>query len=105
MTIEKISYQAGSKTFVGALVYDERVSVRRPLMLMAPNWLGVTDEAISRTQLMTQNRYIGFVADMYGDGQVSAGPPEAAVLADGLRADPLERRSRMSAALAALVKE
>ena len=105
MTIEKISYQAGGQTFVGALVYDEQVSVRRPLMLMAPNWLGVTDEAINRTQRMTQDRYIGFVADMYGDGKISAGPPEAAVLADGLRADPLDRRSRMSAALATLVKE
>ncbi len=105
MTIERISYQAGGKTFVGALVYDERVSGRRPLMLMAPNWLGVTDEAINRTAQMTADRYIGFVADMYGDGKVTAGPPEAAEWADGLRADPAERRSRMAAALATLVRE
>lgn len=105
MTVEKIPYQAGGKTFVGALVYDERASARRPLMLMAPNWLGVSDEAIIRTQMMTGSRYVGFVADMYGDGKVSAGRPEAAQLADPLRADPQERRSRMSAALAALVKE
>jgi dienelactone hydrolase len=103
--IERITYRAGGRTFVGALVYDEQVSLKRPLMLMAPNWLGVTDDAISRTRRMTQDRYIGFVVDMYGDGKVSAGPPEAAALADGLRDDPLERRSRMSAALAALVKE
>ena len=105
MAVEKISYQAGGKTFVGALVYDERVSGKRPLLLMAPNWLGVTPEAIERTQMMTGERYIGFVADMYGDGRVSAGPPEAAELADGLRADPKERRLRISAALAALVRE
>ena len=76
MTVEKISYQAGGKTFVGALVHDDRTSGKRPLMLMAPNWLGVTDEAIERTRMMTGERYIGFVADMYGDGKVSAGPPE-----------------------------
>src|SRR5580698_8843019 len=105
MTIEKIKYQAAGKAFIGALVYDERASGKRPLLLMAPNWLGVTDEAISRTQMMVGDRYIGFVADMYGEGKVSAGPPEAAQLADALRAAPLERRSRMSAALAALVKE
>jgi dienelactone hydrolase len=105
MTIERIKYQAGGKTFIGALVYDERVSGKRPLLLMAPNWLGVTPEAIERTQMMTGERYIGFVADMYGDGRVSAGPPEAAGLADGLRADPKERRLRISAALAALEKE
>jgi dienelactone hydrolase len=105
MAVEKISYQAGGKSFIGALVHDDRVSGKRPLLLMAPNWLGVTNEAIERTQMMAGDRYIGFVADMYGDGRVSTGPPEAAELADGLRADPKERRLRISAALAALVKE
>jgi dienelactone hydrolase len=105
MAVEKIKYHSGGKTFVGTLVYDERASGKRPLMLMAPNWLGVTDDAIGRTQMMCGDRYIGFVADMYGDGKVSAGPPESAQLADELRTSPLERRSRMSAALDALVSE
>ena len=84
MTVERISYQAGGKRFVGALVYDERVAGKRPLLLMAPNWLGVTEEAIQRTQTMAGTHFIGFVADMYGDGKVSAGPPESAQLADAL---------------------
>jgi dienelactone hydrolase len=105
VAIERVSYQAGGKTFIGALVYDDKVSGKRPLMLMAPNWLGVTDDAISRTEMMTGSRYVGFVADMYGDGRTSAGPPEAADLADSLRNDPAERRLRITAALAALVSE
>jgi dienelactone hydrolase len=105
VAVEKISYQAGGKTFIGALVYDESVTSRRPLMLMAPNWLGVSEDAIKRTQMMAGSRYVGFVADMYGDGRVSAGPPEAAELADALRANPAERRLRISAALDALVHE
>jgi dienelactone hydrolase len=105
MTVERISYQAGGKRFVGALVYDERGAGKRPLLLMAPNWLGVTEEAIARTQMLAGTRFIGFVADMYGDGKVSAGPPEAAQLADALRADPKERRLRIGAALATLVNE
>jgi dienelactone hydrolase len=105
MTVERISYQAGGKSFVGALVYHERVTGKRPLLLMAPNWLGVTDEAVARTQMMAGSHFVGFVADMYGDGKVSAGPPEAAQLADALRADPKERRLRIGAALSALVGE
>jgi dienelactone hydrolase len=105
VTVERISYQAGGKTFIGALVYDDQVSGKRPLMLMAPNWLGVGEEAIARTQTMCGERYIGFIADMYGDGKVSAGPPEAAELADALRADPRERRLRICAALDTLVRE
>ena len=46
MAVERITYQAGGNSFIGALVYDERTSGKRPLMLMAPNWLGVTDDAI-----------------------------------------------------------
>ena len=105
MTVERISYQANGKSFIGALVYDEQVSGKRPLMLMSPNWLGVSEDAIQRTKMMAGARYIGFVADMYGDGKVSAGPPEAAELADALRANPQERRLRISAALTALVSE
>jgi dienelactone hydrolase len=105
MRTERITYQAGNRQFVGALVYEENTSSKRPLLLISPNWLGVSDEAIKRTQTMVGSRFIGFVADMYGDGKVSAGPPEAAQLADALRADPKERRQRISAALSALVSE
>jgi dienelactone hydrolase len=105
VAVERVSYEAGGKTFTGALIYDDKASGRRPLMLMAPNWLGVTDDAIRRTEMMTGSRYIGFVADMYGEGRVSAGPPEAAELADSLRSDPAGRRLRIAAGLAALVKE
>jgi dienelactone hydrolase len=105
VTIERITYQAGDKRLIGALVYDERTSGKRPLLLMAPNWLGVTDDAIARTQMMAGSRYIGFIADMYGEGKTSNGPPEAAVLADALRNDPDTRRLRVNAALATLVVE
>jgi dienelactone hydrolase len=103
--VERINYTTNGKKFIGALVFDERASGKRPLMLMAPNWLGVTEDAIKRTQMMAGSRYVAFVADMYGDGKVSAGPPEAAELANSLRADPKERRLRIGAALSALVEQ
>jgi dienelactone hydrolase len=105
MTVERITYRAGANAFIGALVYDETTKGKRPLMLVAPNWLGVSNDAIRRTQTMVGSRYIGFVADMYGEGKVSEGPPEAAQLADALRGDPQERRLRIAAALATLVAE
>ena len=74
MAVERITYRANGKNFIGALVHDDRVAGKRPLMLIAPNWLGVSDAAIKRAQMMTGSRYIGFVTDMYGDGKISAGP-------------------------------
>jgi dienelactone hydrolase len=105
MAVERISYQAGNAACTGALVYDGRVSGPRPLLLVAPNWLGVTDHAIERAAAMSGDKYVAFVADMYGGGKIPAGPPEAAPLANGLRADAPERRRRIAAALDTLRSE
>jgi dienelactone hydrolase len=105
VAVERIGYQAGNAVCNGALVYDENVGGRRPLLLVAPNWLGVTDDAIKRAAAMAGSKYVAFVADMYGGGKISAGPPEAATLANGLRADAPERRRRIAGALDALRTE
>src|SRR5450631_2985570 len=72
---------------------------------MAPNWLGVTEESVKRAAGIAGNKYVAFVADMYGGGKIPAGPPEAGPLANGLRADAPERRRRINAALDALRTE
>ena len=105
MTVERIDYQAGSVAANGALVYDERVSGQRPLLLMAPNWLGMTEESIKRAATIAGSKYVVFVADMYGGGKIAAGPPESGPLADALRADAPERRRRITAALDTLRSE
>jgi dienelactone hydrolase len=105
VAVDRISYQAGNAACNGALVYDERISRRRPLLLIAPNWLGVTDDAIRRAAAMAGSKYVAFVADMYGGGKIASGPEEAAALANALRADTPERRRRVGAALNTLRSE
>lgn len=102
MKVERIEYQAGSAAAVGALIYDDTVKAKRPLLLVAPNWLGMSNESIERVKTMAGSKYVAFLADMYGAGKISKGPPEAAELANGLRADAPERRRRITAALEAL---
>ena len=105
MTIESIEYKAGSVAARGSLVYDEKVNGPRPLLLIAPNWLGVSDASNKRAAEMAGSNYIAFVADMYGNGKIPAGPQEAAPLANALRADAPERRRRIVAALETLRAE
>jgi dienelactone hydrolase len=105
VTVERIAYQAGTVRGLGALVYDETITERRPLLLVAPNWLGVTDQAIARAQLMAGQKYVAFVADMYGDGKTCAGPPTAQVWMAAVQADPIEGRKRITAALQTMVEE
>lgn len=102
MTVETVEYWVGSVGCRGTLVYDDKVRQRRPLLLMAPNWLGVTKHAIDRAAEIASDKYIALVADMYGAGKIATGPQDASALANSLRSDTPERRRRICAALEAL---
>ena len=103
MTVETIEYQVGSTHFRGALVADGP-SAGRPLLLVAPNWLGPTEGAVARARTLVAPGYVGFVVDMYGEGRTAAGPPEAMPLAGALRGDPAERRRRILGSLDAFLE-
>jgi len=109
MKVEKIKYTMntgmGALTAEGALVYDDKVSGQRPAVLMAPNWMGLTDAAIERARLVADDRYVVFVADMYGQGTRPADFPAAAALANPLRANAIEQRSRIRSAYDAMIAE
>jgi dienelactone hydrolase len=105
MRAEIIKYPMGALTVEGALIYDENVSGKRPALLMAPNWMGLTNGAIERGRLIAAGRYVVFVADMYGAGTRPANFAEAADLANPLRADAIEQRKRIRAAFEAMIAE
>ena len=105
MATETIKYQAGNVTGHGVLVWDEKVSGKRPLLLVMPNWLGPTPIAIKRAAKMAGDKYVAFVACMYGDGKTSEGPPHSQELMMSVRADRVEGRKRVNAALQTLIAE
>jgi len=102
MSLARVSYTIGRKTFEGAFVLEEKLGPPRPLILMSPNWMGVTIEVIERTRRLLGDKYIGFVVDMCGDGKIASGADEARALATDVRANAAEWRSRMGASLEAL---
>jgi dienelactone hydrolase len=109
MKAEKIKYamksESGALTAEGALVYDETISRKRPAVLVAPNWMGMTEQAIERGKLVAGSRYIVLVADMYGQGTRPADFGQAAALANPLRENAVEQRSRIRAAYDAMIAE
>ncbi len=105
MAVEKIQYQAGNVTGHGALVWNEKVSGKRPLLLVMSNWLGVTDFIVKRAGTMAGDKYVAFVADMYGNGKTSEGPPESMDLMMAVRQDRVEGRKRVKAALDTMIAE
>ncbi len=105
MAVERVQYQAGNVVGHGALVYNEKISGKRPLLLVMPNWLGVTDTIIQRAAKMAGDKYIAFVGCMYGEGKTAEGPPESQELMMAVRSDRVEGRKRVNAALNAMVAE
>ena len=105
MAVERIKYQAGNVTAHGALVWNDKISTKRPLLLVMSNWLGVTDTIIKRAEKMAGDKYIAFVGCMYGEGKTAEGPPESQELMMAVRADRVEGRKRVNAALQAMISE
>ena len=65
----------------------------------------MTDKAVQRGKLVAADRYVVFVADMYG---AATRPPDfdaAAALANPLRADAMEQRKRVKAAFETMIAE
>ena len=105
MVVERIDYQAGSVTGKGALVWDEKIGGKRPLLLVMPNWLGVTENAIRRAQKMASDKYVAFIGCMYGEGKTCEGPPTSMEWMMAVRADRVEGRKRVNAALQTMIAE
>jgi len=105
MKSQTIDYPMGAMSGEGVLVYDETISGRRPALLMAPDWLGVTDRAVERAKLLAGERYVVLVADMYGKGVRPVNFAAAPAHANPLREDAVEQRRRVRAAYDALIGE
>jgi dienelactone hydrolase len=105
VAVERIKYQAGNVMAHGALVWNDKITTKRPLLLVMPNWLGVTETIIKRAEKMAGDKYVALVADMYGEGKTAEGPPESQDLMMAVRADRVEGRKRVNAALQTMIAE
>jgi len=103
VAVETIKYQAGNVMAHGALVWNDKITTKRPLLLVMSNWLGVTDTIIKRAEKMAGDKYIAFVGCMYGEGKTADGPPECEQLMMSVRGDRVEGRKRVNAALQAMI--
>ena len=105
MKVETVKYSASGLACSGALVHDDSVNTQRPLILVAPNWLGVTQDVIGRAKTFAGNRYVAFVADMFGDGKGPKGTENPMEFLKPLIEDAAETRRRIVAAFDAMTKE
>lgn len=99
---EPVSWEHGGTTFDGYLVHDPAEDDVRPGLLMVPNWMGVTDEAVERAKTLAGDDYVILLVDMYGRGVRPANAQEAGKTAGAVYADRPALRGRINTALGVL---
>jgi len=99
----RIPYDIDDMRHSGRLVYDQATGGKRPIVLIGPNFMGVTAEAVERAQMFAAFGYAAFVVDPYGESDQPADHEQAGVRANILRRDPQLHRRRMQAALEAAI--
>lgn len=101
---EPVTYQDGTATMKGFIVYDDAVQGKRPGIIMVHEWWGVTKHVHNEALKFAQQGYTAFIADMYGDGKIADNPNDAGALATLVMNDPKVMEARFNAAQAQLSK-
>ncbi len=68
MRADPVEWKIGETAFSGFVVYDDAAKSLRPGLVMVPNWLGVSDEAVAKAKQIAGEKYVILVADVYGKG-------------------------------------
>ncbi len=63
-----VEWTIGDEAFSGVLVYDDANAIKRPGLVMVPNWMGVGSDAIAMARRVAGDDYVVLVADVYGKG-------------------------------------
>jgi dienelactone hydrolase len=74
---QTVEYKDGDTTLKGYLAYDDATQGKRPGVLVIPEWWGLNDYVKSRAEQLAKLGYVAFVADIYGDGFITADPKVA----------------------------
>lgn len=102
MQSRPVEWKVGDQAFSGVLVYDDANAIKRPGLVMVPEWMGVSDSAVAKAQHIAGNDYVVLVADVYGKDAQPGNDEEAMARVKALYADRRILRARVNKALEVL---
>lgn len=101
---ETVEYKEGDTTLEGVLIYDDSIMNKRPGILIAHQWKGLTDYEKKRGEMLAKLGYVAFAADIYGKGTRPKDVQEASQFAGKYKNDRNLLRKRVQAGLEQLKK-
>jgi len=77
-------YSDNKTTFEGHIAWDDRITGKKPGVLVAPSFRGQSVFENEKAEALAALGYVGFAIDIYGKGIRARNPEEAQQLMDGL---------------------
>lgn len=99
ITHESLVYQVDGTTFESRLVFDSDIKSPRPGLVMAPNWMGISEGAERIATAVASQGFVVLLADLYGQSVRPSNADEALAAMMPLKNDRGLLRTRMNAAL------
>jgi len=81
---EKYIYQIDGTNYEGYLSWDNEISGKRPVVLIAPTFRGQSGFEIVKAEELAGLGYLGFAIDLYGQGRRASTPEVATMLMNEL---------------------
>ena len=97
---EAVTYSADGTTFKSFVTYDENKKGPRPVVLIVPEWWGLTSYPRMRAKMLAELGYFAMAVDMYGEGKIADDPKAAQEAAGPFYGSPQLGKTRLDAALA-----
>jgi dienelactone hydrolase len=102
---ETVAYTDATGTALeGVLVYDDAIGGKRPGVVVVHDWMGISDETLSKASELAKLGYVAFAADIYGKGVRPKDAKEAGGTAGKYKGDRKLLRQRALAAVDVLAK-
>ena len=102
MQAKPVEWKIGKDSFSGVLVFDDSNAIKRPGLVMVPDWKGVTDNAVAKARDIAGDDYVVLVADVYGTNVRPANTEQAMAQVKKMYADRVVLRARVAKALQVL---
>jgi len=74
---DSVSVPADTTTMKCFVAYDENKSGARPIVLIVPEWWGLTDFTKAKAKQIAELGYFAMIVDMYGNGRIANDPKTA----------------------------
>jgi dienelactone hydrolase len=102
---KEVTYTVDSLTMKGYIAYDDKISGKRPGILVVHEWWGNNEYSRKRADMLAELGYVALALDMYGNGKQADNPGDAGKFAGEVSGNPTAMKARFMAAMDLLKKD